>query len=216
MLAGLRNVDETLAQRVADGLGLDLPPALPTAAIGPMPSYPPSPELSLTFRPGHTGIHTLRVAILVGPGSDGAQVRSIYNSLLADGAVPRLVGSHLGKVDAGGGAPLAVEVALEAGPSVTFDAVIIPDGAGARHLASDANALDFVRLQYRHCKPMLVIGDGKGLLDQAGVPVTLPDGKPDPSIIVAASADAVKAVAGFKHALARRRDFARETDPPRV
>ena len=217
IVAMLRNVDETLAQRLADGLGLALPPAMPSASMLPVPSYPPSPELSLTFRPGKTGIHTLRVAILVGPGSDGAQVRSIYAALLADGAVPRLVGSQLGRADTSGGAPLAVEISLEAGPSVLFDAVVIPDGqGGVQQLGDDANALDFLRLQYRHCKPMLAIGAGKGLLDKAGVPATLPDGKPDPAIIIVPSSDAVKALAAFKKALAAHRAFARETDPPRV
>lgn len=217
IVAMLRNVDETLAQRLADALGLALPPAMPLASMLPMPAYPPSPALSLFFRPGKTGIHTLRVAILVGPGSDGAQVRSIYASLLADGAVPRLVGSHLGKVDTSGGAPLDVEISLETGPSVLFDAVVLPDGQGAvQQLGSDANALDFLRLQYRHCKPILAIGAGKGLLDKAGVPTTLPDGKPDPAIIVVPAGDVVKGVAAFKKALAAHRAFARETDPPRV
>ncbi|MEG2963707.1 MAG: catalase HPII, partial [Janthinobacterium sp.] len=85
-----------------------------------------------------------------------------------------------------------------------------------QQLDSDANALDFLRLQYRHCKPILAIGAGKGLLDKAGVPTTLPDGKPDPAVIVAPSADVVKAVAAFKKLLAAHRSFARETDPPRV
>ncbi|APA67055.1 catalase [Janthinobacterium sp. 1_2014MBL_MicDiv] len=213
----LRNVDETLAQRLADALGLALPPVMPRASMQPMPSYPPSPALSLTFRPGKTGIHTLRVAILVGPGSDGAQVRSIYAALLADGAVPRLVGSQLGRVDTSSAAPLGVEISLEAGPSVLFDAVVVPDGQGAvQQLGGDANALDFLRLQYRHCKPLLAIGAGRGLLDKAGVPTTLPDGKPDPAIIVVPSGDVVKAVAAFKKALAAHRAFARETDPPQV
>ena len=217
IVAMLRNVDETLAQRLADGLGLALPPAMPRASLEPLPAYPPSPALSLFFRPGKTGIHTLRVAILVGAGSDGAQVRNIYAVLLADGAVPRLAGSHLGTVDTSGGAPLAVEISLEAGPGVLFDAVVVPDGQGAvQQLGSDAHALDFLRLQYRHCKPMLAIGAGKDLLDKAGIPVTLPDGKPDPAIIVAPSADVVKAVAAFKKVLAAHRAFARETDPPRV
>ena len=212
----LRNVDETLAQKVADGLGLALPPAMPTLDLVPIPDYAPAPSLSLTFRPGSTGIHTKRVAILVGPGSDAAQVRAIYASLLADGAVPRLVGSALGQVDTKAGAPLAVEVTLETAPAVLFDGVVIPDGeAAAQQLSLDANALDFVRLQYRHCKPILAVDAGKTLLDKAGVPLTLPDGGADPAIIIAAAGDA-KAVAAFKQALAGQRAYARETDPPRV
>ncbi len=217
IVAMLRNVDDTLAQRLADALGLALPPAMPLNPSLSVPSYRPSPALSLFFRPGQTGIHTLHVAILVGPGNDGAQVRSIYAALLADGAVPRLVGSDLGKADTSGGAPLDVEISFEAGPSVLFDAVVVPDGQGAvQQLGGDANALDFLRLQHRHGKPMLAVGTGKGLLDKAGVPTTLPDGKPDPAIIVAPSGDVVKAVLAFKEALAAHRSFARETDPPRV
>ena len=217
IVAMLRNVDETLAQDLADALGLALPPVMPRASLQPLPAYAPSPALSLFFRPGKTGIHTLRVAILVGPGSDGAQVRNIYVALLSDGAVPRLVGSQLGRVDTSGGAPLDVEISLEAGPSVLFDAVVLADGQGAvQQLGDDANALDFLRLQYRHCKPLLAIGAGKGLLDKADVPAALPDGKPDPAVIVAPSGDVVKAVAAFKKALAAHRAFARETDPPRV
>ncbi|OBV39807.1 catalase [Janthinobacterium psychrotolerans] len=216
IVAMLRNVDETLAQRVADGLGLALPPAMPTLDLVPIPDYAPAPSLSLTHRPGSTGIHTRRVAILVGPGVDAAQVRDIYGALLADGAVPRLVGSALGPVDTQAGAPLAVEVTLETAPGVLFDAVVIPDGAAAiEQLSLDANALDFVRQQYRHCKPLLVIDAGKALLDKAGVPLTLPDGSADPAIIIAAAGDA-KAVAAFKQALAGQRAYARETDPPRV
>ncbi|KAB8043408.1 catalase [Janthinobacterium aquaticum] len=217
IVAMLRNVDETLAQRLADDLGLALPPAMPSMAVLPVPEYAPSPALSLTFRPGKTGIHTRRVAILIGPGSDGAQVRQLYDALLADGAVPRLVGSQLGKVDTGKGAPLAVEVSLEAGPAVLYDAVIVPDGeAAARQLSADANALDFLRQQYRHCKPMLLIEAGATLLEKAGIPDALPDGTPDPAVIVAPAADVAQALATFKQAIAAHRAYTRETDPPRV
>ena len=61
-------------------------------------------------------------------GVEGDMVRAMYSSLLADGAVPRLVGSKLGKVQAGDGSVLHVEITLEAGPSVLWDAVIVPDG----------------------------------------------------------------------------------------
>ena len=217
IVAMLRNVDETLAQRLADDLGLALPPAMPVMAVLPVPEYAPSPALSMTFRPGKTGIHTRCVAILIGPGSDGAQVRQLYDALLADGAVPRLVGSQLGKVDTGKGAPLAVEVSLEAGPSVLYDAVVVPDGeAAAQQLAMDAHALDFLRLQYRHCKAMLLVGAGKTLFDKAGIPDALPDGAPDPAVIVADTAGVAKALATFKQAIAAHRAYARETDPPRV
>jgi catalase len=218
VVAGLVNVNPALAAAVANGLGIEVPEALPLATTLPLPEYQPSPGLSLLSRPGETGIRTRKVAILVADGVIGAAVRELYASLLADGAVPRLVGSQLGKVaPSDAGAALDVEISIEAGPAVLWDAVVVPDGADAvAALARDANALDFVRQQYRHCKPIMVLGAGVGLLTQGGVPTTLPNGDADPTLIGANGETLVKALVAFKTALAGHRSFGRETDPPLV
>ncbi|NML61229.1 catalase [Massilia sp. RP-1-19] len=217
VLALLANVDATLAGAVAAGLGMDVPAPLPLAIAGPAPAYEPSPALSLLSRPGETGIKTRRVAILVAHGVDAAMVRTIYDSLLADGAVPRVVASTLGKVKAADGGTLDVEISLEAGASVLYDAVVVPDGQDAvTALSRDAHALDFVREQYRHCKPILVLGAGAGLLAKASVPPALADGSDDPGLLGAHGEDLKQALAAFKEALATHRSFGRETDPPMV
>jgi len=211
ILALLANIDAGLVAKVAEGLGMEVPAPLPRASDAPVPEYAPSPALSLLSRPGQTGIATRRVAILVAPGVDGASVRAIYAQLLDAGAVPRLVGNMLGKVQANGDAPLDVEISLEAGPSVIYDAMIVPDGAQAvEALARNAHAIDFVREQYRHCKPILALGAGAGLLARAMVPTSLPDGSADPGMLVDAPLGA------FIEALASHRAYVRETDPPLV
>ena len=211
ILALLGNVDAGLAAKVAEGLGMEVPEPLPRASDGPVPDYPPSPALSLLSRRGETGIRTRRVAILVAPGVVGAQVNSLYAGLLKEGAVPRLVGSMLGKVKPASGAALDVEISLEAGPSVMYDGMIVPDGAAAAEaLARNAHAIDFVREQYRHCKPILVMGAGAELLARAMVPTALPDGAADPALLVDGTLDA------FTAALAAHRAYVRETDPPMV
>ncbi|MES3025068.1 MAG: catalase [Pseudomonadota bacterium] len=217
VVAALANVDAGLAGSVAAGLGIEVPPPLPLATDKPMPEYAPSPALSLLSRPGQTGIRTRKVALLVADGVDGAMVRSLYAGLLADGAVPRLVGAKLGRVEGVDGSALDVEITFETGPSVLYDAVVVPDGEfGVAALGRDANALDFVRQQYRHCKPILVLGAGAGLLHEAGVPPALPDGEADPSLVGAHGEDLVQALAAFKEALAGHRSFGRESDPPAV
>jgi catalase len=211
MLALLANVDAGLVAKVAEGLGMDVPAPLPLASKEPIPAYAPSPALSLLSRPGETGIRTRRVAILVAHGVDGDKVRAMYTSLLKDGAVPRLVGNMLGKVKTSAGDPLDVEISLEAGPSVMYDAVIVPDGdKSADLLGRNAHAIDFLREQYRHCKPILALGGGADLLTKAMIPATLPDGSDDPALLIDGDLDA------FKEALASHRSFARETDPPMV
>jgi catalase len=217
VVALLANVDPTLAAAVAGGIGIEVPAPLPLATDAPMSEYEPSPALSLLSRPGETGIRTRRVAILVAHGVDGASVHAIYADLIADGAVPRLVGSILGKVKGSNGDMLDVEITLETGPSVLYDAMVVPDGQDAIDmLGRDGHALEFVRDQYRHCKPILALGAGATLLEKANIPMALPDKSADPGLVVAQTAGIKQALASFKGALAAHRNYARETDPPRV
>ena len=65
--------------------------------------------------------------------------------------------------------------------------------------------------QYRHCKPLLALGEGVQLLDACGI--TTAD--PDPGLIVV-TGDSAKAADRFVEAIAKHRHFDRETDPPRV
>jgi catalase len=210
VLSLLVNVNELLAGSVADGLGIELPPAMPLASNLPIPTYPPSPALSLLTRPGTTGIATRRVALLISNGIDQKCVSTLYEDLLKDGAVPRLVGTRLGKVTTADGAALDIEITLEAGPSVLYDGVIIVQGDGS--LQHNADALDFVRQQYRHCKPIYSIGGGI-LLAVAGVPSTFADGTPDPAVIVDQEKIQDASLTQFKNALAGHRSFEREKDP---
>ena len=217
MLALLANVDDILVARVAEGLGLEVPEPLPLATDAPIPTYPPSPALSLLSRPGQVGIKGRRVAVLIASGVDDKAVKKQYASLLKDGAVPRMVGNMLGKVTAVDGDPIDVEISVEAGPSVMYDAVIVPDGAQAvEALAKNAQVLEFLREQYRHGKPILAYGTGSSLLTKAMIPQKLPDGSADPGLVMGDPANADAALDAFKTALAGHRVFARETDPPSV
>ena len=100
-------------------------------------------------------------------------------------------------------------------PSVLFDAVALPEGAdAAERLAIDGRAVEFVKDQYRHCKTILVL-DGAGLLEKAGIPSTLPSGQPDPGFVLGQGAD-TSVLNAFVEALAKHRHFDRESDPPLV
>ena len=210
------NVDAGLAAAVADGLGIEVPEA--QEAVAPRnnrPEVKKSPALSLFARPGDGSIRTRRVAILVADGVDGGVARAIHAALLAEGAVPRFVGPRLGTVRGGNGQDLEVEITMETAPSVLFDALAIPEGAGgAQVLAALGHAVEFVKDTYRHCKPILAVGAGTQLLEAAKLPPELPDGKPDPGLLAADAAEAV--MPQFIAAIAKHRHFERQTDPPRV
>lgn len=212
----LENVSEQLAGEVAMGLGLEaMPPPMPRAlARTPRAEVKHSPALSLLQRPGE-GIRTRRVAILIAPGVHAASLERLRAALLAQGANPRLVGPTLGAFSAADGTRLHADASLESEPAVLFDALALPDGADAvAVLGNDGRAAEFVKDQYRHCKPILAFGESRKLLEAAGAFVVLPDGSRDPGIVVAAAEDSDAAVADFIAALAAHRVWQRETDPP--
>jgi catalase len=216
VVAQLRNVDEGLARAVAEGLGMTaMPEPLPQLLKrAPRPEIDSSPALSLLARPGHMGIAGRRIALLVADGVRGDAVMATHRRLAAKGAVPRLVGVALGEVRSASGSPLEVEVSLETAPSVLWDGMIAFDGdQAARTLGDLGQAIEFLKDQYRHCKPILLMGSASRLLAKAGIPAE----ETDPGLIAGKQgANTEAAVTAFIEALIKHRHFERESDPPRV
>jgi catalase len=78
-------------------------------------------------------------------------------------------------------------------------------------LQADGRTLEFIKDQYRHCKPLLAWGAAKQLLDACGIPTDAAD-----SGLIVAAADSADAADRFVAAIAKHRHYERETDPPRV
>jgi catalase len=98
-----------------------------------------------------------------------------------------------------------------------WDAMIVPDGEGAvAELAKSGHAKEFLKDQYRHCKPILLLGAASTLLEAAGIPPVLPDGDDDPGLLRNDGTDVATAIEELTAALAKHRHFERETDPPLV
>jgi catalase len=217
MVASLANVADELVEGVAEGLGMEVPAPLPKALERPRkPEVETSPALSLFARPGDGGIRTRRIAILVADGIDGEAVKALHAGLLEAGAVPRIVGARLGQVKTEQGEAIDVEVTLETGPAVLYDALAVPGGHQAcQTLGNVGHALEFIKDQYRHCKPILALNDGKALVENAGVPARLESGEPDPGLLLL-DEKVGAALPRFIQAIARHRHFEREVDPPGV
>ncbi|HXU29825.1 MAG TPA: catalase [Thermoanaerobaculia bacterium] len=170
-VAMLRNVSEDLAQAVAEGLGIPLPEPMPRLIDPPAPEVSNSPTLSLTSRPGEGGIRGRKIAILVDSGVKGRSVARIREALVEGGAVVRLVAARLGAVDTTDDEAIEADATFETMPSVLFDAVAVPDGTkAAASLAAAPPVLDFLKDQYRHCKPILWVGAGESVAAKAEIP----------------------------------------------
>ena len=218
VVAMLANVAVELAESVAHGLGIDVPAPLPKVLPKVRrPEVTTSGALSLFARPGEAGIRTRRVAIIVADGIDGDAAKRIQSALAERGAAPRFVGPRLGSVVTAQGDRIEVDVTLEATPAVLYDALALPGGAKANEVLGNIGfAAEFIKDQYRHCKPILAIGAARDLVENTGVPKKLPNGESDPGLILVDADDADSAMDAFVQAIARHRHFERETDPPMV
>jgi catalase len=212
MVAGLMNVDIGLAQAVADGLGItEMPDPLPKVQQKKVrPEVTQSKALSLTARPGDGTIRGRKVAIIVANGVSG-EVDAIVERLAAEGAVPIVLGARLGRVQSDAGKPIEIGATLDTTPAVLYDALVVPDGdAAVAALTGNGRALEFVKDIYRHCKAILALGAATQLLQAAGIPSALPNGKADPGLI---TGDAGETIDAFVKAIAQHRHFARESEP---
>ncbi len=218
MVAGLLNVDRDLASRVAQGLGIDLPEPLPRVLAKPArPEVTSSGALSLLARPGEGSIRTRKVALLVADGVNASDLQAIYDALTELGAVASYVGHRLGAVQSGSNEKVEVEMSMETAPAVLFDAVVLPSGKAAIDaLGRSGLAMEFIKLQYRHCKPILALEGANALLQGAGISPRLPDGSADPGLVVVEGPDDATVADAFVKAIARHRHFERQMDPPKV
>ena len=169
MVAGLRNVDEDLAQAVADGLGLpELPDALP-AAREPVRDLPASPALSILAN-GPDSFAGRKIGILVTDGADASQLSEIQAAAKQAHVNVELIAPVVGGVQASDGSRVPADQKLDGGPSVLYDAVVLLlSEHGSPALAALPVARDFVADAYAHCKFIGYAGDPGPLFAAAGL-----------------------------------------------
>jgi catalase len=195
VLANLQNVDETLAQRVADGLNLPLPKAS-DPGVAPI-DLDASPALRIVGKYPDT-LKGRKVAILVADGSDGAVVDAVKAAVEGDGGSVFIVAPKIGGAKLKGGKALAADGQLAGSPSVLFDAVaIVLSDDGCAQLLKEGAAVDFAKDAFGHLKAVGHTPEAQPLLDKAGI-------EPDAGVI-----DLSKAPKSFL-APARTRQWDRE------
>jgi catalase len=221
MVDNLALVDEKLARRVADPLGINPPD--PKAAAGRAGYREHRMKLSLeesaALRMVDTGdgtIKTRKIAILATDGIDSASLKPIRDALEHAGAHCKVVGQRLGAVTSASKRQLEVDATFQNMPSVMFDAVLVPAGEhGAEALARNGDAVHFVLEAFKHCKAICTVGEGVKLLAMLGIGA---GGRADaPGVIVAATPTtnlgdntaALKVAQDFIAAIAKHRHWDR-------
>jgi len=169
MVAHLRNIDETLATVVADGLGLPkMPPPAP-AAMQPRTDLPPSPALSIVAR-GPDSFAGRKLGILTSDGASAKLVKALVDEVKSIGAVYEIITPKTAGATLDDGTMVEAKQKIDGGPSVLYDAVaLVLSAEGAAMLSKDKAAKDFVSDAYAHCKFIGYTADAMPLIQRAGV-----------------------------------------------
>ncbi|UPG85839.1 catalase [Luteibacter aegosomatis] len=164
----LRHIDENLAKRVADGLALDTFPPAPKA-MAPLVEMKPSPALQIIGKMKAT-LEGRTVGILIDDGSDAVLVASVRKTAEKAGATVKIVAPKVGGARLTDGGKMVADGQLAGTPSINFDAVAVVLGAdGAKALAKEAAAIDFVRDAFGHLKAIGLDAGGRNLFEAAGL-----------------------------------------------
>jgi catalase len=233
MVGMLAHVDDTLAGRVAQGLGLSVPTKLDKPlnmsipADGDVEQFQPRPaKKSIGHSPAlsmantvKNSVKTRKIAILAADGVDDAELSSMRQALTAAGGQAKVVAPKLGSLKSAQGAEIDIDFSLLTAGSVLFDAVYVPGGGrSVETLKGEAKALHFINEVYTHCKAIAATGAGIDLLsasylgaeriiepNAAGDHIVANEG-----IIISRNGQVGNVAAEFIEAIAQHRHWSRE------
>jgi catalase len=152
VVSHLLNIDEELAAKVSEGLGLAELPAPAKAAKPTKQDLPPSDTLSIIKRGPHS-FAGRKLGVLLSDGADAYLFDALRRAVedvdaLLEVVAPKVVGAVLSD-----GRLIPAKQKIDGGPSVLFDAIaVIVSDEGAALLSQDAPARDFVCDAFAHCK----------------------------------------------------------------
>lgn len=178
MVGMLSFINDDLAKRVAEGLGIN-PITKPNEPLNhgfpadadpkeyqpktTKPSIEKSENLSLMASPGK-GIKGRHIAVLAADGVDADSLNSFVDAIEKEGADAKVISIHGGFIGGADGEVIKVDQSLLTTHSVLFDAVYVPDGAkSVELLQKDPAAIRFLDEAYKHCKYIAINGQGEKL-----------------------------------------------------
>jgi catalase len=168
MVAHLLNIDQNFAKQVAEGLGLKEMPQ-PADAAKATKDLKKSPALSILLN-GPKSFKGRKLGALVTDGVDSNILKSLKTALEKEGALLEIVAPKVGGVKASDGSWIEAAQKIDGGPSVVYDAVaLLPSEEGAKLLAKEAAARDFIADAYAHMKFTGYVETAAILFGNAGV-----------------------------------------------
>jgi catalase len=103
--------------------------------------------------------------VVAGDGADLKNVAALRTALEAEGALLRVIAPHGGQITTGSSVEI-VERTFATARSIEFDAIVVADGAPQD---GDFRALVMLQEAFRHLKAVGAWGDGRAVLEAAGI-----------------------------------------------
>ncbi|MDB5664072.1 MAG: catC [Cypionkella sp.] len=150
MVAHLLNIDEDLAQQVANGLGFR---DMPTPAVTAVPArdLDLSPALSILGTPPNMFLGR-KLGVIIADGFDRDVLGELAAETLAEGGVMEVISVRVGGAIAADGSFVRADHLLRGAKSVLFDAVAILGGDAQASLARNPAAQEFLSDAHNHAK----------------------------------------------------------------
>ena len=171
MVSHLLNVDEDLANEVAEGLRLREMPRPAQAARPTDRSLRPSPALSILLN-GPKNFRGRKIGVLLTDGASPRLLGALKDAAAKEGAVLRIVAPMVGGVKMSDGSWVEADEKIDGGPSVLFDAVVLlVSKKGVEMLANMPAVRDFVADALAHRKFIAYAEAAIPLLENAGADI---------------------------------------------
>ncbi len=185
MLGHLQNVDESLAESVAEALGMkgQADKIKPRVPVG---DPEPSPALS-QYSKAPKSIAGKKIGVLVTNGSDSKLLAAVSKAAQQEKAMVELIAPKIGPIKDSSGQELVPNHFLAGAPSSLFDILVVaPADSQVDMLLQQAAAIDWLRDGFGHLKVMGHTQASLPLFEKAAVPtenepgvVNLENGKLD-------------------------------------
>jgi len=184
MLWLISQIDEKLAETVADNLGLKIPEKIEkpiNQAIGAdadgEKNQPGKKKVYLEKDPALSQantkfetIATRQIAVLVADGFDMDSYKKIKTAFEKEGAVLKLIAPKGGTITCNQDMKHEVDAAISTTESVLFDAIYIPGGKKSiEALLEESKYTKFINEAFKHCKTIAVDDEGEQLLDASHI-----------------------------------------------
>lgn len=184
MLYQIAQIDDDLAKKVAEGLGLKVPKNIEAPinqAIGAdadvnkhqpikKKNYLESDSALSQSRTNFNSIATRQIGVLVADGFSMSDYKEMKTVLEKEGAILKFIAPRGGTVKCDENMEHEVDASIVTTESVLFDAVYIPGGKKSIDvLKNESKYLKFINEAFKHCKAIAAMAEGENLIDETFV-----------------------------------------------